>query len=75
MFDVESLKRAKRKALLTLVVFSVFFVCIMLYIAKDEALLILCISQLILWDYSLSEYKKICMKIEIHEELEKKAVN
>lgn len=72
MPDIENYKRKKRRAFITLLVFSVFFLGILAYIGEDGVLLMVCVSLMLLWTNFFVRYEKLSTKIDIFEELQNK---
>ncbi|MGD2094597.1 MAG: hypothetical protein PVH77_06290 [Phycisphaerales bacterium] len=76
MRDINNYKRKKQIALILLVVFSAFFLGLLIYIAKHMgtigALLLVYASMMFLWVSLVVSYEILSAKIEILKELKRK---
>lgn len=72
MPDIENYNRKKRKALVTLLVFSAFFFGILMYMGEEGILLMICMALMMSWTNFLVRYEKLSTEIDIFKELESK---
>jgi phosphatidylglycerophosphate synthase len=72
MHNIEDYKRKKWNAFITLIVFSVIFLGILLYIGKDGTLLLIFFPLMIIWTNFFVSYEKLSTKIDIFKELQNK---
>ena len=72
MSKIEDYKRKKRNTSIWHTAYCIFLLGLLIYVAKDNTMLVACIVGLQLWTIVFVGYERISAKVEILEELEKK---